>query len=201
MLISRHRAAACFLLGWLAAAGAVAAFWHQVQAWQNRHGSPVPLLVAAEDIPPLTALTPDRLATTPIEARDLPPGLHTDPAQVTGLVTAVPLRRGDLLTRAVLLPPDAMGEHRAFRLTESARGGVVIPPGLRPGERVDILAAVKEGDRETVAPVLQGALVLEASAGREPSLTLSLSLEEARRLMWAENYGRQVRVLRRSLGG
>lgn len=129
-----------------------------------------PVVVAAHDLSPGTALGHDDIALETRSAAMIPDGAQSDITAVAGAVLAGPARRGEVLTDVRLLGP---------RLTEAAAG-----PGtrlvavrladaglidlIRPGDVVDILAgpdtATQAGRPRVVAT---DAVVVAVSAGQQ----------------------------------
>ncbi|MEZ0363920.1 SAF domain-containing protein [Mycobacterium sp. pUA109] len=105
-----------------------------------------PVLVAAHDLQPGTALTTDDVRLEPRPTTTIPDGAQTSLGAVAGATVAGATRRGEVLTDVRLL---------GARLAESTAGPdariVPVHPAdaglidlLRPGDVVDILAAAPE---------------------------------------------------------
>jgi pilus assembly protein CpaB len=122
----------------------------------------VPVLAAARDLPAGAVLDDDALTTVPVLPDAVPEGALTTAEQARGSRTAGAVRAGEVLTDvrllgAGLLPPG--GEVAVpVRVTEPAVAGL-----LRPGDRVDVLAASAEGG-EAARTVVSDVVVLAVPA-------------------------------------
>jgi Flp pilus assembly protein CpaB len=98
------------------------------------------VLVAARDLRPGAALTPDDVRLEKRSTATIPDGSQTDPAAVTGSTVASPTRRGEVLTDVRLL---------GSRLAEAAiasnagPGARIVPLHLADGALIDL---VRVGD-------------------------------------------------------
>jgi pilus assembly protein CpaB len=127
----------------------------------------VPVVVAARDLLPGTALGPADLAVARWPPGDVPGGVATSPAELEGRVLAAGVRRGEPLTDVRLV---------GARLTDLLPAGLVAAPVrladlavsdlVVAGDRVDVLAAAPEAERAEV--VAAGALVLAAPGRTDP---------------------------------
>lgn len=117
------------------------------------------VLVAAHDLAAGLTLGPDDLLPAPRASAQLPDGAISADAEVAGRVITGAVRRGEIITDRRLLGPG---------VSAGLGSGVVASPVrlvdlgvaalLRPGDRVDILAA--SADTETAVVVAAGVLVL-----------------------------------------
>lgn len=196
--------------------GVVALILYQERFEQEASGgAPIPVLVAAEDLPLGTVLTDEMLAV-----RDLPESYveprHIPAAEanrVIGLRISSAVRANESLLWTDLanseqrrdlsaLVQDGM---RAFTIRAdptASFGGL-----LRPGDRVDVLLTVEQGGGHETAPIAQNLLVLAAGrdlGGRSSSatpgevnqITLSVTLEQSQILALAQERGEIHLVLR-----
>jgi len=181
-------------------------------------GEPVPVLVAAQDLPLGTVLSDEMLGV-----RDLPesyveprhvPASEAD--RILGLRISSAVRANESLLWTDLadaeqrrdlsaLVQDGM---RAFTIRTddtSSFGGL-----LRPGDRVDVLLTVERRDDAETAPIAQNLLVLATGRdtggrggastplrGRDVNqVTLSVTLEQSQTLALAQQRGQISLVLR-----
>jgi pilus assembly protein CpaB len=180
-------------------------------------GEPVPVLMAARDIPLSTLLTPQMLAVHEIpEAYVEPRHIRASEAErIMGLRVSSAVRANESLLWTDLadseqrrdlsgLVPEGM---RAFTIRSdptSSFGGL-----LRPGDRVDVLLTVERGSEHETGPIAQNLLVLatgrdtgaqdgsSVSAGSSPSqITLGVSLEQSQTLALGQQRGTVALVLR-----
>lgn len=140
-------------------------------------GEPTPVLVAAADLTPGEALDVADLAVTTLPDAIVPPGALTDPTQASGRIAVTAFETGEVITPARLT--SAGGP-----LTASVPPGLVAiavspdssPTGIRPGDRVDVVAtyltarpyAAMVGEDLTVLQVAEAG----ASGTTSPPLTL-----------------------------
>ena len=181
-VLSRHRRVLAAVLAAAAAAFGIAA------ARPHAHG--VRVLVAARDLAGGTPLRPADVAARTYPSGAVPDGAVT---RAAGRILSGPVRRGEPLTD-VRLRVDGDGDGDGdpatvavpVRLADAGVAGL-----LRPGDRVDVLAARAEGARTvaTAVPVLdvpqpgdetgEGALVV-LRTGREQAAALARAEVDAR---------------------
>lgn len=156
------------------------------------------ILVANQDIDPYTLLTTDMVRTAQIPRKFLQPSMVRDAETLGRSTTRVPLKRGDLITRPILMEVTDQPAHMRH-ITLHAGKSVVMEPDIAAGDRVDIIASYRDGKADQ--DVTQVALVnVEVVSTNPKGISLLLDMEQANQLIWLENYGRQLRVLRRPLG-
>lgn len=195
MLAARRWALLFTILFVLLSAAAAFAAAERMRSLEAAVGDEVAIVVAAVPIEAHTPITAAALATARLPRRYLRPGLLTDPSAAVGWSAAVPVKAGEVLTRAMLLKPLGDDALRAYTLTTSTT--VVLEPGLLPGDRVDLLVAIHDKSSDRVERVLTGAVVIRVQNDpRSRSVTLALTVEQAVAVMQAENFGRQLRLLR-----
>jgi pilus assembly protein CpaB len=157
-------------------------------------GPLISVAIARRDVPADRRLTPADLAARRIPARFAPPDALTDPAQLAGARTAVPLAAGAYLTAAVL-----GGEHDAG------------PAELRPGERAlslrvaGALTNAQAGARVDVVVATETRTFLALENAELLDLagsiaTLRTTARQAVYLTAAANFARQIRLLVRPPG-
>lgn len=183
-------------------------------------GAPVPVVVAARDIPRGRLLTPALASATLVQRqvprRFAPPEALQARADAVGLETASALSAGDYVGGHQLQSPRAARRiapaSRAVRLVEiEVAGARKVAEVLRPGTVVDVLITTDRGRRPRTFLALQRVSV----AGFEPSgsatvgdvsdagdgrVTLRATLRQAVLLTAADNFAREVRVVPRAPG-
>jgi Flp pilus assembly protein CpaB len=122
----------------------------------------IPVVVAARDLPPGTALRRDDVVVARWPPETVPDGMLGDPGEATGRVPAGPVRRGEPLTDVRFV---------GNRLTARLPAGLVAAPVrladlavsslVAAGDRVDVLAAAPAAT--TAEIVAAGVLVLAAT--------------------------------------
>lgn len=126
-------------------------------------GPPVPVVVATAPIPRGGVVQGSWLEVRRIPRAFAPPGWVGSPADVVGRVLVADVVAGEPLTRARLAPSGA--GPLAARVPDGLRAVALpaaAPPGLRPGDRVDVLATYV--DRGYTEPVASGLEVVRAGA-------------------------------------
>lgn len=134
-------------------------------------GERADVVVAAADLTPGRALTPDDLTVESRLAATLPDGSHDDVEAVLGASLTAPARRGEVLTDVRLL---------GSRLTEATAGpdARIVPIQLsddalvdliRPGDVVDVLAAGGAEPGRDVPPEVIATRAVVAMVSAEPA--------------------------------
>ncbi len=228
MSVGARRRRAFLMLSVALACGGLAAseVGGRVRDVERRVGAPVPILVAARDIPADTALKRADLGLREVPERYVPPGALSSHADVAAARTAVPLAAGTPVTEGLLGGGDPRGGRPAGTLRRGERavevavvGGAALGEAAGPGARVDVLVSTepREGpgrsflaleDVELLDLRPQGAG--EAPAGRSGEdtaaaaatalATLRVTLRQAVYLTAAQNFAREVRLLPRPSG-
>lgn len=171
---------------------------------QSDGGPPVDIPVAARDIEMGSLVTREAVSVKSIPVNYMVPGSSRRRAEVVGARALRFIGKGEPFvpsavagsgggTLASRIPADS----RAYSIDTSGNPGA--GTGLRPGDRVDVLAT--SGDPPRAATLLRGRLVLQAGgesdpgvdgAGRDSAaarLTLLVTPAEAELLAQAENVG------------
>ena len=189
---------------------------------QSQIGAPVPVVVAARDIPRGRVMTPalasSSLAARRVPERFAPPGALRARADAVGLEAVTDLAAGDYVGELQLRPPRTRAGTRArwspdARLVEVGVSGARTMSGvLRAGSLVDVLVTTDRGgagQRTFLAlqriPVVgfdsgaTGALGGEGDSS-DGRVTLRATLRQAVLLTAADNFAREVRVVPRAAG-
>jgi pilus assembly protein CpaB len=128
----------------------------------------VAVLVAKTDLPALSSVPDDAVATTTMAQNMAPADSLSEPVQVVGKVLAMPMTKGQAFTAAVFAPRGS-GWNLAAQLPEGKRAVMVTLSNaaslgglLYPGARLDVLASFS---------------VPSGGAGRAVSITLLQNVE------------------------
>jgi pilus assembly protein CpaB len=225
--VKARRRRGLLLLSLALAAGGLAAseVGRKVGEVEARVGSPVPVLVASADLPAGREIRPDA-ADRALRVRDVPeafapPDALTDPAEVAGLVPAVPIPAGSFVTAAHFAASAEGGPGPGSPLRPSERAlqvGVAGGDALAeagPGTRVDVVVSTEPRtgaggsfvaleDVELLAlggASAGAALDAEGAAATATALaTLRVSARQAVYLTAAQNFAREIRLLPRPAG-
>ena len=119
----------------------------------GRTPPPIPVVIAVQDIPARTRLTPGMLQVLHVPPPEAPDGSIGSPADLVGRVLVRPIAAGKaVVASAVAAPGASLG--MAFNLPRSQRAvTVALDPAdgvdefARPGDHVDILATDEPGSR------------------------------------------------------
>ncbi|HSI92190.1 MAG TPA: SAF domain-containing protein [Jiangellaceae bacterium] len=148
---------------WLIEAGR-AALWHRrllaaglaaaavaliIHAAQPTPPATTPVLVAARDLPGGATLTDADLATADVLPETVPDGALPDVSAGLGRLLAGPVRAGEPITDVRLTGPslvDGWGDDLVAVPVRIADPGVVTM--VRPGDRIDLIAASMDGHTE-----------------------------------------------------
>lgn len=162
---------------WLSiAAGIFAAFllysWSQEKRseYNKKYGSMKTVVVAKEDISEMRTIYDTMLTTIERPAEFVDPDVVSNPDEIVGNVAAVPIKKGQMLVKNSLLTPgpdtgislQVAPSKRAITIpVDEVRGVAKL---IRPGDRVDILAAIDTGkgvnQRREVQTLMQDVVVL-----------------------------------------
>ncbi len=128
------------------------------------------ILIAAQDIPARTKVTPEMLKVVTRAKDAVEPDAISNPKQVEGTLSLITIPAGSTITKGKIGKPSDVGlpvrlpdGMRAFSISSDrlrAVGGL-----LQPGDHVDVIA-VKAG-HETGVPILRGALILAINTTME----------------------------------
>lgn len=194
-----------------------------VEEVESRTGTPLPVVVAAADIPEGTRLGPRRIARSltvrEVPARYVPRDGLGSPEHAAGLEAAVPVPAGAYLTAAMLRDPRARSAataapvRRGQRLVEVAVSGGRGLAAAGVPTRVDVLVTSESqtGRGRTFVALENVELVAARPAGAadgadadgtpaDAVATLRVGARAAVFLTAAQNFAREVRLLARPVG-
>lgn len=180
------------------------------------YGELRPALVTTETLPRGERLSPKTLAAA-IEQRRIPAGFMppdalADPAHAAGRSPAVTIPAGSYLAASLLRAPTAASARRpkvdpGLRPVEARISGGGALLALGPGAEVDVVAAEESfaGANPRVRVLARGVQLVELredSAGAESPAeawvaTLALDRATALRVIEADNFAREVRLIPR----
>lgn len=183
-------------------------------------GPSLDVLVAARDLPAGARVARGALAVRRVPARFVPPDALVSAAGVVGARVAVPVSSGGYLSAGLFGGGEedgassGVGRGERAVTVEVAGGGAVA--GLGPGDRVDVLVSTESGagaGRTVMALAGAELLRLEESAGGYPDpdagaasagptalAALRVTVRQAIYLTAADNFAREIRLLRRPRG-
>ncbi|MBV9848897.1 MAG: Flp pilus assembly protein CpaB, partial [Armatimonadetes bacterium] len=177
---------------------------------------PVPVVVAARDLPARRLLTAGMLRVRPLPASEVPAGSVGTLGALAGQVTTAAVAAGQPVTRGMVTARSAspglawavVPAHRALNVALDPAGGTA--GFLEPGDHVDVLATFEPGDGRVVTrTILQNARLLAIGSRTAPtppggggddkpaaSATLEVTPREAQALALASARGKVQLALR-----
>lgn len=212
--MSRRVRAAGLLLAALACAAVAASLASgYTESVDSRFGPLRPVVVAEQQIDSGAKLGSRRgpaLGVRQVPERFLPPDHFSDPVEVAGRATAVPIPQGAYLTGTMLRVPGGR-LRRPPRLSPALRpveievsGAGALAGSMEAGDRVDVVVTSEPGvggPGRTRLAARGVPLILLAEGPSRPGeeqawiATLGLDRNQALDLIDAENFAREVRLL------
>ncbi len=202
--------AAYLAMGWLKAAS------HRAQRTAQQAVQTLPVVVAAKEVAPGTALTGDLLKVVQLPREAAVAGMVDSPEKLQGRVVRYPLAAGEIILEGKLAPQGTQAglagiiqnDRRAVTIKVDEASGVA--GFILPGNRVDVLVTIdRHGfkDDPVTQVVLQNLLVLgrgqeleKGKAGDQPkvvpTVTLEVTPEESEKLTLAAKEGQITLALR-----
>ncbi len=175
-----------------------------------------PIVVASADLPWGTPLTKEMVRVVNYPSEHLPDGRFVDIDTLPGRVVLTHLKRNEPILESKLAPLDIKNGgvggvlHPGMRAMAVRVNEIVgVSVFLKPGDRVDIMATLKNGKKseKITKTVLENTLILAAGTqmerkgpGEKPKavkvITFEVSLEEAEKLALASTEGKLRLALR-----
>ncbi len=228
MTAAARRRRGLLLLSLALACGGIAAaqVGGKVRAVEARTGRPLPVVVAARDVPAGRKLGSRDLVVREVPARYVPPDALAAPGDAVGAKPAGALSRGAYVTAGALARSErgtggGGGLRRGERALEvPVAGGAPLSEAGGPGSRVDVVISTEPrsgGGRTFLALENVQLLALNGATAPAPdkapdaggggsagaataTATLRVTLRQAVYLTAAQNFAREVRLLPRPNG-
>lgn len=198
------------LLVVIAAVGLLGVFLliaNYVSSVSKQVGPKTELLKLVQAVPAYQAVSANDLGEVTVPKKWAPTNAITDPAQVVGLVTQVPLPAGTELEQGMLTQRPALAPgHREMAIFVDAETGVA--GQITPGELVDIVGTFQgsgsttagtasKSKSEIIVPSAQVLNVGQISGGSNNSnstvpVTFSLTPSEVLKVTYAESFAQKV---------
>lgn len=149
-------------------------------------GATVPVLVTTRGIEAWSPMLAADVTVQEIPRRYAGEGYLSEAAQVVGRVLVADVPEGAALASYLLhAGPYLQPGERSWELRQSA--SLLLDSQLKPGDRVDVLAAGTSGEQERIHAVATGARVLSVRTEQQVRVaTLAVTWEQALALMEAE---------------
>lgn len=170
----------------------------QMDQLRRVHGTTVEVLVASRPITAQTVVTKEMLTSRAVPQRYVMKGMiaETERNQVVGSSVLISLPKDALLTADMLRSPTAQDSStRPYMLSTSRQ---VVFWGLKQGDLVDVMAIYEADNDGKTALIAEAVPVLSAwEENRVGYISLAVSPNQAQMLAYFENFGKQLRILRR----
>lgn len=184
---------------------AVATYVASVEASQPQMASVFRL---ADDVPAYREVTFSVLEEVQIPADVVPPSAVRNAETLSGVVAGTDLAAGSFLQNDMLVPTTGLrsGQREIAILVDAETG---VAGRVRPSSVVDIYATFEDRDRRCAGVLVPGARIVNVGVARERAtpeqggdlvqeevlpVTFALSSSEARKLVYAESFAREVRL-------
>ena len=174
------------------------------------------IVVAAQEIPAGSGITPAQLKTTRWPKGSLPEGTFTQASEVSGRVALDRFSPGEPVIAAKLVPKEGQAGILSYKIPEGHRAMTVgvdqvsgVAGFITPGNKVDVvLTTTPPGAKQSISkivlqdvPVLAIGQIVDQKEGKPvavPTVTMDVTPEDAENLAIASTQGRLQLVLRRA---
>jgi pilus assembly protein CpaB len=192
----------------IAAAGLLGVFLliaDYVSSVSKQVGAKITVVTLVSPLTPYEPVQPNMLGEISVPQKWAPHNAVTDPDQLIGLVSQVPLSAGTELQQGMLSPGPSLAQgQRAMSLMIDAGSGVGLQ--IQPGDLVDVLAtypaspqssgALAHNRAEVVVPSVR-VLTIETAAGGgggsgSVPVILSLTPLQAQQVLYAESFASKL---------
>jgi pilus assembly protein CpaB len=200
----------------IAAAGLLGVFLliaDYVSSVSKQVGAKISVVTLVSPLGPYQAVQPNMLGEISVPQKWAPRDAVTDPDQLIGLVSQVPLSAGTELQQGMLTPAPALAQgQRAMSLMIDAGSGVGLQ--IQPGDLVDVLAAYQGSSQgagtlarnraEVVVPSVR-VLTIETPTGSEGGsgsvpVILSVTPVQAQEVLYAQTFSSKLILTKVSPG-
>ncbi len=202
-----------FIIALVLATGAAGYTYYCISNIEPPPQKMVPVLVGARDIPASTVITGDMVTVTQIPEEYAHPRALRTPEEAVGKVSKSVLLKDEQVLNSKVAGKDQPGNRFAYKIPDKQRAitlaaselvGVAGFPTV--GDRIDILLTKDKDGAKNTSTILQdkeilatGAVAVPQEDGTQrivPSITLSVTPEEAQVLTLAESTGKMKYTLR-----
>ncbi len=204
-MIDAKRKALIFLtLAFILAVIAAGFILNQIRIAQESLGETVKVAAAGSDIRSYTSLDKGDIEWIEMPKSSQVSSFIQDEQDLEEAIAVVNLKDGDLLTKNIVRKKlDIPAENRVVWLNPTSN--VLIDQAITEGDLVDVYSVMEMKEGVTTERLLENVSVVqqekieskdqdEESFG--PAIRVSLTLDEAEKLIYAQNAAKQIRVLR-----
>jgi pilus assembly protein CpaB len=174
----------------------------KLRSIDRQYGERVQVVVAKQAIPPKTPITPDMLETIEVPGQFAVPSAVGTPAEAAGQISLIPIQKGDFMTKTMLKKIPATGDSlRLVNLTQSER--VLFDEPLDATDHVDIVVSLQEEEKPVTKLLLENVPIgrVLSDKERQRAIGVELSMEDAQKLIFMQNFSHQIRVLKHPVVG
>lgn len=207
MFESKRRALLFMILSICAALIAVILFSNYLQQTKKDLGELASVQVAKKDIPAGMLITPDMVEQENLPKKYMLDSLVQSPDDLKGKISLVPVVKGSVITTAMLRPNTIIsGEYRQVILRAPL---AVFDDMIDSLDKVDLLVSYDAGpgeasqDKRITKVLLKDVTVnnvFKMKDTQDPkdisAVGVVLKLEDSKSVVWALNYGKEIRVLK-----
>ena len=214
MYESKRRAFLFLIVSLSFALAAVWLFARYVERMERELGELVEIQAAGQLIPAGTAISRDMLQTVKLPRKYVVDSFITAADEVAGKISLVPIPPNEVLTRAML--GEASKLPSGYRLVQLRAPMAVFDDQVDVLDKVDVIGTYdkqageeslfapspdemgKGGGSRTTEVILRDIPVIRVYKQGEEivSIGVALTLEQARQVVWLQNFGKEVRVLK-----
>jgi pilus assembly protein CpaB len=130
-----------------------------------------PVVVAAQDIPAQTVITPNMVTQTTVDQGKLQAGAVVNTADILTKTTMLPFKKGDQILGTAIAPNQQQFAGMASMLKPGQRAMTIaldsnssVAGFLKPGDHVDVIGTFSVGQRTITRTVLQNVTLLATGA-------------------------------------
>lgn len=205
MFESKRRALLLLLLSLAFGAAAVILFSSYMQETKDSLGELVTVQVAGSDIPAGRVIDETLLEEQELPRKYMLDSLIESPADLIGRVSMVPIVKGAVITQAMLRDNSLVsGDFRQVLLRAPL---AVFDDQIDAYDQVDLLISYEQdgeggqaagADRRTTQVLLKGVTVssVHKTGDEITAVGVMVKLADAKSVVWALNYGKEVRLLK-----
>ncbi|MGM7703776.1 Flp pilus assembly protein CpaB [Pseudalkalibacillus sp. Hm43] len=198
-MIDAKRKAFIFLtLAFLLAVVAAGFIINQIQMAQESLGETVEVAAADGDIQSYTTLEAGDIQWVEMPKTAQVDSFIQKSDDIEDSISIVNLKEGDLVTKSVVRKKiDIPANHRVVWLNPGEN--VLVDQGVAEGDLVDVISVLENKEKGvTTQRLLENVQVVQMEEREEgpPAIKVSLSVEDAEKLIFTQNAAKQIRVLR-----
>jgi Flp pilus assembly protein CpaB len=202
VLEAKRRAAIFLLLAFILAAVAGYLVLEKVKQLNAELGGMVEIYVANGNIPARELINSSQLTKMEIPQKFLTSSHITSESDITGQVSVVPLKEGDIITSNMLKNHSNLlnKNNRLVALTRTDK--IVFDQEVAALDRIDIIVSQEvDGEKKTELLMKDVAVAYAQGTGENfAGIAVEVSADEATKLIHIQNYAEYIRILKANAG-